>query len=510
MSRAKSAFWGSVSSQLFMIISMLLSIIITPLILKFLNKEEYGFYTILFQIVGYLTMLDFGLGGAIARFLAANRGEEDSSKLAINKIISTSFFTYSVLGALVILAGFCLTPLIPQFINMGPDLGDVAVSITLTLSVFVGLQFPLRVFSSIFYAHQKQLLSNIMGFTISFLNSTLPVLFLYLNQGLWSFVYTNIICSILSIIVTFMLMRKFYSFLRIRISYFDKSLLGQLFSFGFFLFLNAVASQVVFFTDRFFIGSFVSLSAVAIYSLTAKAPELSRELIYRITDNAYPAMVEINSREGENRLKSIHQKLLLITVCFIGIAFWMIFIINDWFLTLWVGDGFFAGQLILVLTLLIMLQHTIIHVGAICLQGAGLVKGFSLMSIIEAALNLGLTLVLARMYGVKGILLATIIAGWATSGWYIPLTTLKYLKISLMEYLLKPIIIPLLTISSLGMVLYWLSKNIFEIFDLTWVNFIVVTFFLGIMFAAFVWIAFLRKEFSNYIPIRFKKYLFVG
>ena len=42
MSRAKSAFWGSVSSQVFMIITMLLTVVITPLVLKFLDKEEYG------------------------------------------------------------------------------------------------------------------------------------------------------------------------------------------------------------------------------------------------------------------------------------------------------------------------------------------------------------------------------------------------------------------------------------------------------------------------------------
>src|SRR5215203_6321749 len=118
MSRTKSAFWGSISSQVFMIISMLLTIIITPLVLKYLDKEEYGFYTILFQLVGYLSMLDFGLSVAIARSLAANRGEDENSKQAINRIISTSFFTYSVLGILVIIIGICLIPFIPHIFKM--------------------------------------------------------------------------------------------------------------------------------------------------------------------------------------------------------------------------------------------------------------------------------------------------------------------------------------------------------------------------------------------------------
>jgi O-antigen/teichoic acid export membrane protein len=202
MSRAKSAFWGSVSSQVSMIIFMLLSVAFTPLILKFLNKEEYGFYTILFQIIGYISILDFGLGGAIARSLAANRGEDEKSKLAINKIISTSFFTYSFLGIIVIIVGLFFTPYVPSFFKMDDSLHMVAISVTLTLSIFVGIQFPLKVFSSIFYAHQKQLLSNVLGFSITLLNVVLPLIFLYLKQGLWSFVYTNNITSVTEIFIT--------------------------------------------------------------------------------------------------------------------------------------------------------------------------------------------------------------------------------------------------------------------------------------------------------------------
>jgi O-antigen/teichoic acid export membrane protein len=508
MSRAKSAFLGSISSHVFMIINMLISIIVTPLILKFLDKEEYGFYVILFQIIGYLSMLDFGLAGAITRSLASNRGEDDVSKLAINKIISTSFFTYSLLGVVVIVIGFCFAPFMPQYFEMQSALAAIAIPITLTLSIFVGLQFPLKVFSSIFYAHQRQLLSNTIGFSITLLNTLLPVVLLYLGQGLWSFVYTNIACSLIYIIATFMLMRNYYPFLRISRIFFSKALLKQLFNFGFFLFLNSIAVQVVFFTDRFFIGALVSLSAVAMYSITAKAPELAREFIFRVTDNAYPAIVEINHKQGEDRLKLIHQKLLLITVCCSGIAFWYIYIANKWFINLWVGENFFAGTTIMFLTLLLMLQHTILHVSASCLQSAGIVKGFSVVSIIEAIINIILTLILGKLLGIKGILLATLIAGGLTTVWYVPYTALRHMKISLTEYLLKPLIIPLIAISFLGILLNWICSVLTSYITINWLYFILFSFFLVVILGSFVWIVFLRKEVALYIPLRFRKYLY--
>ncbi|MDB5263106.1 MAG: hypothetical protein JWQ14_2387 [Adhaeribacter sp.] len=509
MSRLKSAFWGSVSSQLFMVFSMALGMVTTPYILKFLDKEEYGLSTILFQIVGYLSMFDFGLGSAVARYLATSRGEDEASQAAVNRIISTSFFTYLALGILVVITGITAAPYLPQFFEMSDRLSDVAVSIAFTLSIFIGLQFPLKVFSSIFYAHQRLLLSNTTGFVIGLLNMILPIVFLYFGHGLWSFVYTNIISAVLSIVMTIVLLKKYYGYLRIRPRFFDKALLSQLFSFGFFLFLNAIAVQIIFFTDRFFIGSFVSLSAVTIYYLTAKVPEICMNLVFKITDNAYPAMVEIVSKEGGDKFKQVHQKLLLITVCCISAAFWLVLILDFWFIELWVGESNFAGFNVLVLTLILMVSHSIQHVSAICLNGAGLVKGFSIVSIIEAGLNLGLSIYLGHRYGIEGILIATIIASCATSLWYTPYTALKFMKISLSEYLFRPILLPFTLISLLGIAAYHITDNIIPQLESNWLNFGIISAILSAVFGIFIWLVFLKSEFSGYIPVRFRKFLFV-
>ncbi len=509
MSRAKAAFLGSISSQVFMIVNMLLGIVLTPLILKFLNKEEFGLSTVIFQLVGYINMLDFGLGNAMSRQLAAHRGDDEESKMMVNRIMSTCFFTYSVIGAFVILAGVSFSLFMPDFFHTQGNLSEVAIYITLSLSISVGIQFPLQAFFGIYYAHQRQMLSNSVGFVVTFLNTILPVVFLYFNHGLWSFVYTNIFCSLVGISTIIFLNKKYYPYMKIRLGFFDKPMLTSMFHYGFFLFLNGIAYQIVMFTDRFFIGSLVSLSAVTLFSLTAKAPEFGRELIFRITGNAFPALVEINSREGENKLKDVHQKLLLVTACSFTIAFWLILILNFWFLKLWVGEEFFAGQFVALLALALMIQHTLIRVSAVCLMGAGIVKGFSLVSLIEAGINIALTLWLGKLMGIAGILLATIIAGACTGLWYVPYTAMKFMNIRLVEYL-KTIFFPASCISALGGILYMVATYLFKSIDLNWLNFSIIAFLVGLLLAAFTWIFFLRKEFSHYVPVQFKKYLLVS
>jgi O-antigen/teichoic acid export membrane protein len=246
------------------------------------------------------------------------------------------------------------------------------------------------------------------------------------------------------------------------------------------------------------------------YSLTIKAPDILRELIFKITDNALPAMVEIGTKEGENKSKIVHQKLLLVTVCLSGIAFWLMYILNQWFLFLWLGDQYFVGQSILFLALVIMVQHNILHVSGLSLYGIGMIKGSSLMQIVEAILNLGFTIWLGKVYGIKGILLATIIACWLSVMWYIPHITMVKLKIRFYEYLVKPILIPLFFISMAGYILYLLVNQLFATVPVTWISFILVSGAIAFLLGGIVWIVFLRNELAEYVPVRFRKYLLIS
>ncbi|WP_162303788.1 oligosaccharide flippase family protein [Paracnuella aquatica] len=490
-----------------MIISMLMAMITTPLVLKFLDKEEYGLSTILFQIVSYLSLLDFGLGAAVSRFLATTRGNDEDAQHNMNKIISTAFYIYTALGVLVLIIGLSFAPMIPRFFDMKPELHGVAVSIGYTLSIFIALQFPLKVFSSIFFAHQRLVLSNTMSFIVNMLNQILPIVFLAFGLGLWSFVMTNIIGTLISVTVTLILLRKFYPYLRIRIKLFDRELVRKLFSFGFYMFLNVIAVYLIMFTDRFFIGTLVSLSVVTMYMLTAKIPEICRDLIFRITDNTYPALVEISEKENRDRFVRVHQKLLLITTACVMVAAFMILILNEWFMELWVGASFFAGTEILLLTLGLMILHCILHVSSVCLNSAGIVKGFTLVSVVEAAFNVGLTFWLGKMYGIQGILWATIIASALTSLWYVPRTAVKYMNISMMDYLWKPLLLPLFAVGSFGTLVYMASNYLMKGMPVTWINLIAIGTVTGLLFALFIWFAFLKKEIVEFMPDSIKRKL---
>ena len=74
---------GVLLSYINLLIGNLIPFIYTPIMLRMLGQAEYGIYGIAQSIMGYLHLLNFGIGGSIVRYLAKYRaeGNKDSSAL---------------------------------------------------------------------------------------------------------------------------------------------------------------------------------------------------------------------------------------------------------------------------------------------------------------------------------------------------------------------------------------------------------------------------------------------
>ncbi|MGY4384242.1 O-antigen/teichoic acid export membrane protein [Pedobacter sp. UYP24] len=462
MNRTKSAFIGAISSQVFTISAILLNLATTPFILHHLNSSIYGLSIIIFQITTYLGMFDFGLTAGVERFLAGTREDSEESKNRIQKIISTSFIVYALMGLIVVVIGSVFAPFAAEIFDIPAGFSKSVHYIIISLSFLVGFQFLLRAVSGIFFAHQKQFLSNSLSFALNISNILFTVLFVYLGYELWSFVFAQVLVFLFNSILTLYFFNKHYGYVKFTTKDFEFSLLKEMFSYGFYLFIIGVAVQIVFQTDRVVIGSIVSLSAVSVYALTSKLPEMSSQLIWKITDNSFPGMVELSKGAEINPFRKIHDKLMGLTLSLSTTAFWIIAIMTAPFINLWIGKNFFAGQdFVFLICYLYLVQLTFIHVSSMCLNGAGIAKQLSFMSILEAILNLGISIYLTKLMGLKGVLFGTIIAGLLTSVWYVPYLTSKFMKISIKEYLIS-LLKPILFCSIFDVVIFFLFRNIFS------------------------------------------------
>ena len=64
---------GAVLSYVVIIVNTLIQLLYTPLLIRKLGQSEYGLYSLVASIIGYLTIMDLGFGNAIIVYTSKYR-----------------------------------------------------------------------------------------------------------------------------------------------------------------------------------------------------------------------------------------------------------------------------------------------------------------------------------------------------------------------------------------------------------------------------------------------------
>ena len=92
-------------------ISVLISLVYTPMMLSYLGDEQYGLWATMLSVMNWFTIFDFGIAGGFRNILSvevANHNEEN-----IRKVTSTA---YTLIGTIVS-ALFCILFIVAQMVN---------------------------------------------------------------------------------------------------------------------------------------------------------------------------------------------------------------------------------------------------------------------------------------------------------------------------------------------------------------------------------------------------------
>ena len=184
-----------------------------------------------------------------------------------------------------------------------------------------------------------------------------------------------------------------------------------LYSFGLQSFLIIFSIRLISYTDTTVIAILLGASSVAIYTLPQQLIEYSRLCIGGFTSVLLPSLTILHDRGDVSALRSVFVRTARFS-CYMATFFLanLIFLGRD-FLNVWVGTEYGEpAQWILVLLGSASVLHVLsVAVPIAFLQAMNLLKVSSWTVLAEAGLNLILSIVLARVLGLNGVALATLI-----------------------------------------------------------------------------------------------------
>ena len=122
------------------LISLLVGFLLTPFILNELGASTYGLWALVGSVVAYIALLDFGITGAVIKYVAEHRARGENEQA--QRLTATALWLYSGLGLLAVLISTGIAMLFPAIFNVPPDQQATATWLVVVMGVALGISIP--------------------------------------------------------------------------------------------------------------------------------------------------------------------------------------------------------------------------------------------------------------------------------------------------------------------------------------------------------------------------------
>ena len=343
-------------------ISFLIPFVYTPIMLRMLGQAEYGLYSLSHSVVGYLTLLNFGFGSTIVRYLAKYRAEQNRTEL--EKTYGFFLILYGALALLVMAGGVMLAANVEFIFDRGLTVSEIGKmrNLILIMALNTALSFPMSVFSSVAIAHERYMFRKIMDIISTIAGPVANLAALYLGHG-------SVGMALAGTVMHFLLapISIGYCFrnlkLRPRFARLPGALIREMLGFSVFVFIGTIVDMLFWATDKVILGMLASSVAVAIYNVggtfntivTQLSTSISGVLVPKIT-----GMVIANTPKSEWSALFIRIGRLQFLVIGLILSGYAVF--GQVFIQLWAGpeyaDAFWVALLTMFPLCIPLIQNT--------------------------------------------------------------------------------------------------------------------------------------------------------
>ncbi|HAO93318.1 MAG TPA: hypothetical protein DCR11_05455 [Deltaproteobacteria bacterium] len=430
-STAQKLFKSSVSRTLLMVANIGVSFFMTPFIIGKLGDEWYGIWVILGTMVGYYYLIDMGMATAVTRYMSHYIAKKETE--SANRVINTSLVIYCLMAAVIILATVVIGYMAEYLVTDPGKLYIIRTSI-LVIGLNLAIEFPLKAFSGIIGAYVRYDLLAYGHFFTLVLNTALTVFFLNRGHGVLTLFIIVFVCNQISNLIFYFVSRRLFKGMRIGLKYFEREKVRDLFGYSIWSFLNQIGDQVRFKIDSFVIVWLLTAGHVTHYVIGARLAEYFMSLVLRATNMLVPVFTRLHA-EGNH--EEIRNKLLFMTKVNAVLAVFgggVIMIVGRPFIARWMGDGYLdAYPVLVVLTISVMVEIIQTPANNI-LYAISRHKYLAYVNVAEAAVNLVLSIVLIKRYGLIGAAIGTAVPLVISRFFIIPLYAGRCVGLGMSRY----------------------------------------------------------------------------
>jgi O-antigen/teichoic acid export membrane protein len=458
---------------------VLLSLAITPLMVKMLGPDAYGVRGLIISITGYFALLDLGLNGAGTKYLAEYHALND--KQLIKELLGTTLTTYVVAG---LFGGGLIWALADFFsktvFQIPPNLHTQSVWAFRLAGVGFLVSMVTWWGSSIPTGLQRFDIFNgiSLGFgTITILSNLAAV---WLGYGLVGVVATNVLANVIAVGAYIIAARKLLPAIPIQFS-FDRAMFKRTILFGLYMVLFRVFAILFAQLDRTLIGAWLGAAALTFYLVPQSIASIVHEINAKLMQIVFPMASELSAAMEKEKIKRLFLRGANLSVVMgLGVAVPLAALAKP-LLQFWMSPEF-AHKSMLVMQLLVLTYFLtgLMAMPTGILAGIGSPQQVPVGAIVSGISGLILYAFLIKPFGINGAAFAKLLSSAFMALYYLVACRLL-LRVSLTELgiiTFRPIGIALVIwlplflispqVSSLGVTLIYAGLSTVVYFIVCW------------------------------------------
>lgn len=342
---------GVYLSYVNLLLGTIIPMFYTPLMLEMLGEAEHGLYSLANSAVGYLSLLSFGFGSTIIRYLAKYRAENDQA--AIRRTFGFFLLLYTALASLVMLGGWILaenaTAIFKQSLS-SQELGKIK-TLLLLMAFHTALSFPMSVITSVSLAYERYVFRRIMDIISTIAGPACNLVALYMGYASVGMVVAGTILQIVMLIPNAVYCICVLG-IRPTLEKMPKALMREMVGFSAYVFIGSIVDTLFWATDKVILGMLAGTVAVSVYQIGSTFNNIVMQLSTSISGVLTPKITGMVVKDAScEELSALFIRVGRIQFLIVALIVTGFTVFGQSFIRLWAGEAYADSYWIAVLTL---------------------------------------------------------------------------------------------------------------------------------------------------------------
>lgn len=404
-------------------LTSLIGFITLPLSLNYFGKDLFGLFSITNDTLAYLALFNFGIPWAAATIFAKLLNYRAQKELLF-KSLKLLFLLCMIMACIVSTIAFFY----PNWIHFIAQINNnILPSAKLFISVsviFFIIRLPFSLFGQLLIFINRVYISKIIDIFSSLLTFGSLLLVIHFKLSIVQYAIISGFISLLPLFLSILIFIRIWRRESLPCSVYNSESTSyrHLMSSSFYFFLNGIGGLIIWNTDSLVISHYLGLGETAEYAVMFKFFTILFMIITQIMNVVNPLFPKFVKEDKRNNLSQLFNVLTRIFPVVGGFIFIIMFGFFKEFVILWThNSSIFIGSLscfAMGLYCYFLCSSVVPYSAIVSLNYA---KEIYKLTLLEAIVNLVLSIYLVTKIGIAGVVFGTLIAHVVTMFILVPL-----------------------------------------------------------------------------------------